>query len=177
MIQPTPSPVPDHGTGWGLLVLFIDLYGIVALLGIGAILAMVAQRFDRSIPPPADYLVVAVLLGALGVSGFVVLVAIEAGRYDVVALLALAVFFPLSLLVLLRRQTGSGLVTLLCHAALVWSLPFLVGFGVLAVAGSPGERIPPAVTGGLVVTIVVAGSLLVDRLSWIPDDEQYPYRE
>lgn len=172
MMQPSPTPVPDHGTGWGLLFLFVGLYGIVALLGGGTVVAIALDRLERPIPTTLQYLAVAVLFGALGVSGFIVLVAASARRYDVVALLLLVVFLPLALVVLRRRGTARGRVAIFARAAMAWSLPFLVGFGVVAGAGTQGGSIPPEVAGVVAVSIVVAGTMFVERLSFVPDAER-----
>lgn len=166
MTQPSPTPVPDHGTGWGLLFLFVTLYGVVALLGIGTIVALAADRVGRRMPPLLQYLVVTVLLGALGVSGFIVLVAASAGQYDIVALLLLLVVLPLALVVLRRRRTARGRVALLAGAARAWSLPFLAGVGVLAVAGTLGGGVSPEASGAVAVIVVVAGTVGIDRLSF-----------
>lgn len=172
MTQPSPTPVPDHGTGWGLLLLFVALYGVVSLLGLGTVVAVALGRFDRRVPRALQYPVVAVLLGALGVSGFIVLVAAAARRYDVVALLLLVVFLPLTLVVLRRRGAADGRLALLAHAALAWSVPFLVGFGVVAVGGSPGGGVPPVVTGAVAVIVVVAGTVGIDHLPVLPGAER-----
>lgn len=169
--QSPPTPVPDHGTGWGLLFLFIDLYAIVALLGVGAVVAIAITRFDRQIPKALHYLLVAVLLLALGLSGIIVLLATTAQRYDVVALLLLIVFLPLTLSVRRHRGRGRGRLAALTRAAIAWSLPFLVGFGVLAFVDTQSGGYSPAVAGVVAVSIVVAGTMLVERLPFFPDVE------
>lgn len=45
---------------------------------------------------------------------------------------------------------------------MAWSLPFLVGFGVMGVVVGVARGVP-AVTGPIGVTIVVVGTLAVDR--------------
>lgn len=168
-MQPTPTPLPGHGTGWGLLFLLVDLYGIVALLGVGTVVAIALNHIDREIPATLQYLVLAVLLGGLGVAGFIVLVAGRAGRYDVVALLVLAVFVPLSLVLVRRRGRRVGHVATVTRAAWAWSLPFLAGFGVIAFGGTVSQDIPPEVTGTVGVGIVVAGTIVLDSSTIIPD--------
>lgn len=169
MTQPTPTSVPDHGTGWGLLLLFAALYGVVALLGVGTVAAAALHYADRPLPAALEYLVTVVFLGALGVAGFALLVAATAGMYDVVALLALVAGLPPALVVGRRRGSGSPLVARLAHAAMTWSLPFLLGFAVVAFAGTAGGGVPPAVTGALAVLVAVGGTVLVDRSSVLPD--------
>lgn len=171
MTQPTPTPVPDHGTGWGLLVLFIYLYGSVALLGVGTVVAIVMTQFDRSIPKALHYLEVAVLFLTLGLSGFIIVVAGTAQRYDVVALLLLIVVLPLTLFVLRHRGSIQSRLALLAHAAFVWSLPFLVGFGVIAFLGTQSGSLSPEIAGVLAVIIVVTGTILIERLPFVPDIE------
>ncbi|MFB6102162.1 MAG: hypothetical protein ABEJ73_06305 [Haloplanus sp.] len=164
MPQPPPTPVPDQGTGWGLLFLLLDLYGTVALLGVGTGVTLVLRRFDRRVPTALRYLVVAAFLGAFGLAGFTVLVAATAERHDVVALLLAAVFVPPTLVGLRRRNTVPGRGALLAHVATTWCFPFLVGFGVLAGIGTQVSGVPPAVIGALATGIVVVGTVLVDRL-------------
>lgn len=163
MIQPSTTPVPDHGTGWGLLLLFVYLYGAVAILGLATIVATALQYVDRDVPRPLDYLSVALLLGALGISLFTLLVAARAQLYDVLGLLLLVVFLPLGYVVVRRRGTDVSRLAITAHAALVWSLPFLVGFGVIAVGGTVAGGLPPEVTGPLAVIIVVVGTVILDR--------------
>lgn len=171
MTQPTPTPIPDHGTGWGLLVLFLNLYGIVALLGVGTIVVLTMNQFDRQIPKILHYLLVAVLLVSLVLSGFITLVAGTAQRYDVVALLLLIVFLPLTLSVLYWRGRVRDWVVILTHAAIAWSLPFLVGFGVIAFIGTRTRGISPEIAAVLAVIIVVTGTLLIERLPFFPDSK------
>lgn len=171
MTQTTPTPLPDHGTGWGLLFLFLDLYGIVGLLGVGTIVTIALTQFDRRVPKVLQYLLVTVLLLALGLSGFIILVATTAQRYNVVALLLLIVFLPLTLSVLSRCGGNGGRLATLTHAALTWSLPFLVGFGVIAVVGTQSGGTSPEFAGGLAVAIVVAGTVFIERLPMFPDVE------
>lgn len=171
MTQPTPTPLPNHGTGWGLLFLFIYLYGIGALLGIGTMAVIALTQFERRVPKILQYLVVVALLGALGLSGFISLVAGTTGRYDVVALILLTVFLPLTLKVLFRRRRNGGRLAILTHAALAWSLPFLVGFGVIAVVGTSSGGISPEFASILAVIIVVTGTVLIGRLPIFPDVE------
>lgn len=168
-MQPTPTPLPDHGTGWGLLFLLVDLYGIVTLLGVGTVVVIALDHLGREIPTSLQYLVLAVLLGALGVAGFIVLVAVRASRYDVVALLLLAVFLPLTLVVLRRRERTAGRVATVTRAAFAWSLPFLAGFGVIAFGGTVAQGIPPELTGTVGVSIVIAGTIVLDSSTIIPD--------
>lgn len=172
MTQASPTPVPDHGTGWGLLLLFLWLYGTVALLGAGTVVAIVTDRLGRRVPRSLHYLLVAVLLGALGLAGFTIAVAARAGTYDVVALLLLIVFLPLSLVVRRHRGSSRGHLAVLARGAMAWSIPFLVGFGVIALAGTRGEGIPPAVTGVVAVSIVVGGTVVVDRLPSLPGTDR-----
>lgn len=169
MTQPTPTPVPDHGTGWGLLFLFINLYGIVALLGVGTVVAFALNHVDRRIPTTFLYLMGVVLLGAVSLSGFIVLLAGTAGRYDVVVLIVLIVFLPLTRVVLRLRGKVRRHVAILTCAAMAWSIPFLVGFGVVAFVGTAGGGITPAVAGVLAVIIVVAGTSMLDHLPIIPE--------
>lgn len=171
MTQPTPTPVPDHGTGWGLLFLFIYLFGVVALLGVGTVVAIVITQFDRRIPKALHYVVAAVLLLALGLSGFIIVVAGTAQRYDVVALLLLIVVLPLTLIILLRRGRIRSRLALLTHAAMAWSLPFLTGFGVIAFVGTQSGGFSPEIAGVLAVIIVVAGAILIEHLPFFPDVE------
>lgn len=174
MTQTTPRPLPDQGTGWGHLLRFGALVGVVAFLGAGAIVSVVLQRFDGRVPAPLQYLVVVVLLGAVGVSVFTVLVAATAGMYHVVALLVGLVFVPLSIVVLRRRGSSGRHLATLTHAAVAWSLPFLAGVGVVAFIGSRGGGVPPAIAGVLAVVIVVSGTILVDHLSVLPDRDGEP---
>lgn len=169
MTQPSPTPVPDHGTGWGLLLLFINLYGMVALLGFGTVVAIALNHFDRRIPSPVQYLLAAVLLGALGLSGFIVLVAATAQRYDVVALMFLIVFLPPTLVVIRSRGTVRGRSAIFARAAMAWSLPFLVGFGMIGFVGTRLGGLSPAVTGLVAVIIVVAGTMFVEHLPLVPN--------
>lgn len=171
-MQPSTTPVPDHGTGWGLLLLFVGLYGTVGLLGVGTVVAFVIHRLDRRFPRPLEYLLVAVLLGALGFAGFALLVAARAGRYDVVGLLLLVVFLPLAYVTLRRRGTTRRRVAILSSAAMAWSLPFLIGFGVVAFVGTQGDAISPVVTGAVAVVVVVAGTVGIERLPFVSAAEQ-----
>lgn len=168
MTQPAPTPVPDHGTGWGLLALLVGLYGVVGLLGLGTMAALALHRFDRRVPKLLQYLAVAVLFGALGLAGFTALAAASARRFDVVALLLLVVFLPLAYVVVRRRGTGHGRVAVLSRAAMAWSLPFLVGFGLIAFVGARGGPVPPVAAGVLAVVVVVAGTTGVERLPFLP---------
>ena len=70
MTHASPTPVPDHGTGWGLLFLFLALYGLVGVVGLGTVVAMSLHRFERRTPTLLRYLLVVVLLGSLAVAGF-----------------------------------------------------------------------------------------------------------
>lgn len=169
MMQASPTPVPDHGTGWGLLLLLVTLYGVVGVLGVATAGTFVARRFDGRLPPWLQYLVAGVLLVAVGVSGFTVLVAATGRLYDVVALLLLVVGLPLALVVLRRRRQVRGRLTLLAHAAMAWSLPFLVGFGVVAFVGRQGGPVSPVAAGALAVLTVVGGTVVVDRLLELPE--------
>lgn len=169
MMQQTPSPVPDHGTGWGLLFLFVALYAVVAVLGAGTLLAFALRRFDREVPRTLRYLVVAPLFGALLVSGFAVLVAATAGRWDVVGLLALVVFLPLAVAGGRSRGPDHGWVEVLSHAGLAWSLPFLAGFGVIAFVGTRGGPVTPEAAGVIAAVVVLAGTVVVERLPFFPD--------
>lgn len=172
MTQPSPTPLPDHGTGWGLLLLFVNLYGLVALLGFGTVVAIALDRFDRRVPRTLVYLVVGVLLVTVGLAAFVVVVAATSGRYDVVALVLGVVFLPLAVAVLGRRGNGRRRLAVLARAAMVWSLPFLVGFGVVAFVDAQSSGIPRAVTGTVAVIVAVAGTMGVERLSVVPDVER-----
>lgn len=174
MLQPTPTPVPDHGTEWGLLFLLVDLYGFVALLGAGTVVAVALCAFDRPVPKPLQYLLVAGLVGALALAGFVLLVAATDGRFDAVALLLFIVFLPLALSVSRRRGTGSGRLDTLAHAAMAWSIPALVGFGVVAFGGTRAHWLSPAMAGVLAVVIVVAGTIGIEHLPFFPETEQPP---
>lgn len=168
-MQSSPTPVPDHGTGWGLLFLFIYLYGAVTLLGIGAIVAFGLHQFGRRIPAALQYLMGIVLLGAVGIGGFIVLVAATAQMYDVVALVLLIVFVPLTLVILHGHRRSNSQLAIIIHAAMAWSLPFLIGFGIVAFVGSRGSGISPVVAGVVAVVIVVGGTIILDRLSVYPD--------
>lgn len=163
MTQPSPTPVPDHGTGWGLLFLFAYLYGSVAILGVLTSLAIVLRYFNKRVPQPLQYLSVVILLGALGISLFTLLVAGTAQMYNIVGLLVLIVFLPLAYVVVRRHRTDGSRLAIITHAAMVWSIPFLVGFGVIGFVGILATNIPPAVTGLLAVSIVVAGTILLER--------------
>lgn len=168
MIQPSPTPVPDHGTGWGLLLLFSSLYGIVALLWVLTIIAIALRYVTERVPQPLQYLAVVTLLGALGVSLFTLLVAATAQLYDVVGGVVLLVFVPLAYVVDSRRGTDVSRLAVITHAALVWSIPFLVGVGMIAVVATLASTIPPAVTGLAAVAIVLAGTILLDRRLGFP---------
>lgn len=165
MTPQSGTPVPDHGTGWGLLFLFVALYGVVAVLGAGTLAAFALRRFDRERPRPLRYLVVALLLGALAVAGFTVLVAAAAGRWGVVALLLLVVFLPLGGVAAGARGADRDRLESLAHAATAWSLPFLAGFGALAFVGTRGGPVSPAVAGAVAVAVVLVGTAAGDRLA------------
>lgn len=162
MLQ-TGTPVPDHGTGWGLLFLFVALYGVVAVLGAGTVAAVTLTRLDRRQPRVLRYLLVATLLGALALAGFTLLVAAAAGRYEVVALLLLVVFLPLGGVAVRARGEARGRLGVLARAATAWSLPFLAGFGVLAFVGSRTGPVSPGVAGA--VAVVLVGTAAADRLA------------
>lgn len=163
MTQSSPTPVPDHGTGWGLLLLFAYLYGIVGILGVVTMVGIGLRYINNRVPQPLRYLSVIVLVGAVGVAVFILLVAATAQMYDVVALLLLIVFLPLAYVVVLRRRTDDSYLAIITHAGMVWSIPFLVGFGVIAFVSNLAGNIPPTVTGVLAVIIVVAGTIVLDR--------------
>lgn len=163
MTQPSPTPVPDHGTGWGLLLLFAYLYGIVGILGSLTIVTIGLRYINKRVPQPLQYLSVVVLLGALGLSGFVLLVAATAKMYEVVGLLLLIVVTPLAYVMVTQRGTKSSRLTIITHAGMVWSIPFLVGFGVIALGSNLAGNIPPEVTGLVAVIIVVVGTIVLDR--------------
>lgn len=163
MTQPSPTPVPDHGTGWGLLLLFSYLYVVVGILGILTISAIALRYFNRRVPQLLNYFSVVILFGALGISLFTLLVTATAQMYDIVGLLLLIVFLPLAYVVVRRRETDSSRLAIITHAAMVWSLPFLVGFGVIAFLGTLASNIPPTVTGLIAVIIVVAGTIILER--------------
>ncbi len=82
---------------------------------------------------------VAGLLIAIGLEGFIILVAGTTRQYDVVALLILPVFLPLVLVIFRRRERVRDRLALLTHAVMVWSFPFLIGFGVIAFVGTPSR--------------------------------------
>lgn len=171
MTRQSPTPVPDHGSEWGLLLLFLWLYGVVCLVGAGTVVAVLADRLGRDVSRVLQYLVVAVLLGALALSGFTIAVGARAGRYDVVTLLLLLVFLPLALVVRRHHGTSAGRLAVLARAGMAWSLPFLVGFGVIALGGTRSEGLPPEVTGVIAVGIVVGGTVLVDELQILPTEQ------
>lgn len=113
-------------------------------------------------------LLVATLLGALGLAGFSLVVAAAAQRWDVVVLLLCIVVFPVALVGHRRRDSTQGRAAVIAYAAMVWSLPFLLGFGVIAFVGTQGNSPSRAVTGFVAVSIVVSGTMLVDRLAVVP---------
>lgn len=163
MIQPSTTPVPDHGTGWGLLFLFSSLYASVAILGVLTLSAIALQYFNRRVPQLLEYFSVVMLLGALGISLFTLLVAVTAQMSNIVGILLLTVFLPLAYVMVRRRGADGSRSAIITSAAMVWSIPFLVGFGVIAFAGTLVDPIPSAVTGLIAVIIVVAGTILVER--------------
>lgn len=167
MTKATPTPLPDHGSEWGLAFLLLDLYGLVALVGVGTVVAFALTRFDRSVPPVVQYLFGGLLVASLGLAGFITLVAAAAGRFDLVGLLALAVYLPPLLVVRRRRGSTGGHLRALTAAGMAWSLPFLLGFGVLGAVGSVARGVPPALAGVAGVVIVVVGTLAVDSLDLI----------
>lgn len=164
MTQATPTPVPDHGTGWGLLLLFLWLYGLVAVLGLAGAVAVGLSLSRRRVPAVLRYLLVAGLAAAVGLSAFVVAVAGSAGNYDVVALVGGCVALPLALVGYRRRGAVDGRIALLAHLAVVWSVPFLAGFGFVGFVATEATGLRPPVTGSIAVGIVVGGSLLVDHV-------------
>jgi len=163
-MQTSPTPVPDHGTGWGLLLLFSWLYGLAVLLGVGTVGVLLFSYVERETPSVLYYAVLAALLAILVVAGFTTLVALTAGRYDTVVLLVLIVFLPLSFSGVRRRGTDRQTVRRLAHAAMVWSLPFLLGFGITAVVTTTASGIPPIATGVTAAAIVLPGTVGLDRL-------------
>lgn len=166
------TPLPDHGSEWGLAVLLLDLYGLVALLGVGTLVAIALTRVDRSVPTVLQYLLGGLLVASLGFAGILGLLAAAAGRFDLVAVLALAVYLPPMLVVLRRRGTVGGRLRALTAAAMAWSLPFMLGFGVLAAVGGVVRGVPPALSGVVAVVIVIVGTLAVDSLELVQTVEQ-----
>lgn len=163
MTQPSPTPVPDHGTGWGLLLLFSYLYVSVGILGVLTMSAFALRYFVRRVPQGLTYFSVITLFGTLGVSLFILLVAASAQMYDIVGLLLLVVFVPLVYVVVRRRERDGSRFAIIAQAGMVWSIPFLVGFGVIAFVGILASNIPPTVTGLTAVSIVVGGTVILER--------------
>lgn len=127
------TPLPDHGSEWGLgfLLLLLDLYGLVVLLGVGTVVAIALTRFDRRIPTVLEYLLGGLLVASLGFSGIVGPVVATVGRFDLVAVIALGVHLPPLLVALRRRAADGGRPRVLATAAMAWSFPFLLGFGMI----------------------------------------------
>lgn len=171
MIQPSPTPVPDHGTGWGLLMLFAFLFVIVALLGALTGLSLAMRYFNKRFPKPLAYFSVLLLVGAAAISGFMMLVAARAQRYDVLGLIVFIVFLPLTYVIAKRIQIDPDSLTVIRQAALAWSLPFLTGFGVIAFTGTLFSGIPQMVTGIVAGFIVNTGTVFSERWLRVHDIE------
>lgn len=172
MTQPSPTPVPDHGTGWGLLMLFSLVYGIVVVLGAVTVLALAMRYFNKRFPKALEYLSLGLLVGALAVSVFTALVAARAQRFDVVGLFLVIVFLPLAYVITSRYGTERSRLAVATHAALAWSLPFVAGFGVIAFGGTQVSGVPPVVSGIVGAVIVLAGTIMAERRLFVPEIEQ-----
>lgn len=169
MIQPSPTPVPDHGTGWGLLMLFGFLFAIAALLGAVMVLGLATRHFKKRFPKPLEYFSVLLLLGVIAISGFTMLVAARAQRYDVVGLILIIVFIPLAYVIAIRFETDTDGLTIVRKAALTWSLPFLAGFGIIAFTGILFSEIPRVVIAVVAVVLVSTGTVMIER--WLRVDD------
>lgn len=165
MIQPTATPVPNQGAGWGLLLLLSWLYASVVLLGGLTVVGVAFNNFDRRLPLPFQYLVVVVLLGVLTLSGFIVIVTVRAARYDLVALLTLSVYVPLLYVGVRRHHIERRRLAIITSAAMTWSLPFLLGFAVIVFSSFVTGQLSPMVTGVIAVSIVFSSTWFLERYS------------
>lgn len=90
--QATPTPHPNHPIGLALaLLLLLDLYGLVALRGVGTVVSIALSLFGRRIPTILQYLLAGLLVASLGFAAFVLVLATSAGRFGFVAVIALGV--------------------------------------------------------------------------------------
>jgi len=153
MMQPTP----DHGSGFGILLLFGWLFAVVALLGLLTLAAIASRRWAGRVPSVIRYGAAVVLVAAVAVSGFVLLVSLRAAFLEAAAFLLLVVFLPVALAGFLVRRSvpRARAVDLVATTAVSWSVPFLVGVGVFFTVGTQFTGLVPG--GAAVAVVVVVG--------------------
>ena len=162
------------GAGFGGLMLLAVLLllatiQIVLLLGI-----YVSRRRLDSVPGVLRYVSVVVLAGVILVGGFAVLVLYDEAWRLAVLFLAI-VFVPLgAMAVSLYRQTELTLVDGVAAVGLAWSVPFLVGVGVILgliigsselglATTSPEQQAVAWIATAVGGAVVMIGSVLLGR--------------
>lgn len=158
MSQVTPTPLPDQGAAFELLILFGYLYVVVTLLAAGTIVALGLARLRGRVPKPLFYLQLTVLVGALSIAGFALLVAYTSGIIEIVGFLLLVVFLPVALGAVRVRRVTDDSIEVLAASAMAWCGPYLLGlagFFVLADPDSSPLLVPGGVVGVLVVVVTV----------------------
>lgn len=165
MSQVTPTPLPDQGAAFELLILFGYLYVVVALLAAGTIVALGLTRLRGRVPTPLYYLQLTVLVGALLIAGFTLLVAYTSDILEIVGFLLLVVYLPVTLGAVRVRRVTDDSIEVIAASAMAWCVPFLVGLGGFFVLADPDSS-PLLVLGGVVGVLVVVGTVLAaDQLA------------
>lgn len=152
------------GAGFGglLLLAAVALLATVQSLLLAGAYAMRGR--GGAVPTPVGYLSAAVLAGVLAVAGFAVLALFDEAP-KLAALFVVLVFLPsLAAGWRLRGEWGRNVVVGLSAVGLSWSVPFLLGvgvvFGSIAVAAESGvSTTAPAQDAVLLVATLAGGAV------------------